>query len=166
MAWTSIVYKCGHNGETQMYGPCREREQKVRWYRESVLCPDCREEKSVKDRKAMLRGVYKCPPKLFVEPCGKKTVTFFVTGDTYPIKEDLKKRGYGFVDDTMYHRYSKGWDKTVSIEDMDEEYWDLARLGIEFNERSDRYEGYIPSKFKQKRRRENPECGVLLSEAI
>lgn len=162
MAWTSIVYKCGHNGETQMYGPCREREQKVRWYRESVLCPDCKEEKAKKDRKAMLCGVCKYPPKLLVESHGKGTVTFFVTGETYPIKEDLKKRRYGFDG----YRSIKGWVKTVNIENMDEEYWDLARLGVEFSQCSIKRKSHVPSKREQEWRRENPRFGVLIREAI
>lgn len=41
MAKYSVTYSCGHSGEVQLFGSHRERENKLAWYREVAVCPDC-----------------------------------------------------------------------------------------------------------------------------
>lgn len=40
MAWTTVEYKCGHEGQEQIYGPGKDREWKARSYG-SKLCDEC-----------------------------------------------------------------------------------------------------------------------------
>lgn len=39
MAWYEIEYKCGHTDRMQLYGPYKERNRKIEWYKENVICP-------------------------------------------------------------------------------------------------------------------------------
>lgn len=52
MAWTTVIYQCGHGGKEQMYGPGRERERKVEWIRQSKLCPECYQKQRDEQRAA------------------------------------------------------------------------------------------------------------------
>ena len=42
MAWYEIEYKCGHTDRMQLYGPYAERNRKIEWYKENVICPACK----------------------------------------------------------------------------------------------------------------------------
>ena len=42
MAWYEIEYKCGHKDRMQLYGSYRERDRRIAWYKENVICPACR----------------------------------------------------------------------------------------------------------------------------
>ena len=42
MAWYEIEYKCGHKDRMQLYGSYKERDRRIEWYKENVICPACR----------------------------------------------------------------------------------------------------------------------------
>ena len=48
MAKYSITFSCGHEGVVNLFGRSADRESKIRWYEEHVLCPACYE-KSLKE---------------------------------------------------------------------------------------------------------------------
>ncbi|GEO26855.1 hypothetical protein AAC03nite_26400 [Alicyclobacillus acidoterrestris] len=35
------TFSCGHQNEVVLFGPEKERDRKLQWYRESGLCPHC-----------------------------------------------------------------------------------------------------------------------------
>lgn len=41
MAKYTVTYKCGHEGQVQLFGKAAEREQRIEWYETSALCPEC-----------------------------------------------------------------------------------------------------------------------------
>ena len=41
MAKYTAEYSCGHSGEVQLYGPHKERERKLEWYKDRASCPAC-----------------------------------------------------------------------------------------------------------------------------
>lgn len=41
MAWYNVTYKCGHEGQVQLYGKTKDRERKLEWMSNNVLCDDC-----------------------------------------------------------------------------------------------------------------------------
>ena len=41
MAKYSVTYSCGHTGTVELYGPGKERDRKLAWYRDVAVCPDC-----------------------------------------------------------------------------------------------------------------------------
>ncbi len=41
MAKYTIKANCGHEFETQLYGPNKDRERKIEWYERDGLCPEC-----------------------------------------------------------------------------------------------------------------------------
>jgi hypothetical protein len=49
MAKYGVDYDCGHSGEVQLYGPGKERENKLEWLA-TTLCPDCWQAKKDKER--------------------------------------------------------------------------------------------------------------------
>lgn len=49
MAWYEIEYKCGHTDRMQLYGPYKERDRRIAWYKENVICPACRAAKQKED---------------------------------------------------------------------------------------------------------------------
>jgi len=52
MAKYNVTYSCGHEGTETLFGPGRERERKLEWFREGGLCPTCYTEKKEADRQA------------------------------------------------------------------------------------------------------------------
>lgn len=41
MAKYEVTYRCGHTGIVQLYGKTKDRERKLEWMSNSVLCEDC-----------------------------------------------------------------------------------------------------------------------------
>lgn len=41
MAKYTVNYKCGHEGTVQLYGKTSERERKLEWMSQTMLCADC-----------------------------------------------------------------------------------------------------------------------------
>lgn len=50
MARHTVTYFCGHDGEVDLYGPRREREDRLAWYERNRLCPDCYRERVRRER--------------------------------------------------------------------------------------------------------------------
>lgn len=40
MAKYTVIYKCGHTAEVQLYGKEAERQKRIAWYA-TINCPDC-----------------------------------------------------------------------------------------------------------------------------
>lgn len=41
MAKYDVTYSCGHEGRVALFGPYKDRESKLAWYRNQADCPDC-----------------------------------------------------------------------------------------------------------------------------
>lgn len=41
MAKYTVTYSCGHDGVVELFGPGKERERKLEWYRDVAVCPEC-----------------------------------------------------------------------------------------------------------------------------
>lgn len=41
MAKYCPTFSCGHKAEIVLFGPEKQRDRKIRWYRENGLCPEC-----------------------------------------------------------------------------------------------------------------------------
>ena len=41
MAKYTITYNCGHEGKVELFGPMKDREQKIAFYEKRVICPEC-----------------------------------------------------------------------------------------------------------------------------
>ena len=53
MAQYTMTYRCGHEEQTQLYGPTKGRERKIDWAKEA-LCPGCYCTQETKQRTAAL----------------------------------------------------------------------------------------------------------------
>lgn len=93
MAKYTIEYTCGHEGhrEVQLVGPHKDRERKLEWMSRECLCPECWKAKKEAETKALgiVARVRACPGT-------KPAIAIELYGDTIPIKDAAKGRGYRF----------------------------------------------------------------------
>lgn len=45
MAKYKITYKCGHEGTVELFGKYKDRDSRMKWMSENMVCPDCYREK-------------------------------------------------------------------------------------------------------------------------
>lgn len=50
MAWYKIIYKCGHSGREQIYGPTKLRQDRADWIGEHKVCSECYAEQCQRER--------------------------------------------------------------------------------------------------------------------
>lgn len=53
MAKYDIECACGHTVIKQLYGPGKDRERTIAWYKLNVICPDCRNKEAEENEKAL-----------------------------------------------------------------------------------------------------------------
>ncbi len=55
----TITFSCGHEGTVELFGPNKDRERKLEWYRKQAVCPDCyKEQKAIEaEVKAEMEGL-------------------------------------------------------------------------------------------------------------
>ena len=49
----TVTYSCGHSGTVELFGPERDRERKLEWYRDSAVCPECYARQQTEERAAI-----------------------------------------------------------------------------------------------------------------
>lgn len=49
----TVTYSCGHAGTVELFGPERDRERKLEWYRDSAVCPECYAKQQAEERAAI-----------------------------------------------------------------------------------------------------------------
>jgi len=105
MATYKIRYACGHGeGKVEVTGTSQERKWKLAWYEENLLCPECyRASKKNESYEAELINNYFA---------GGEAWIVLTHGDTYAIKENLKKNGFFWItycSDFFGANPKKGW---------------------------------------------------------
>jgi len=126
MAKYTVKYACGYGvHEEQLFGKNTERESKIQWMENCMVCPECY--KKQKEEEAKKMGIV----VTFTAPSNYKgaNVIISVLGDTKPIKEELKGLGFRFTD--LYESGffgmlsmrapEKAWSKTVFYETLPDE---------------------------------------------
>lgn len=56
----TVTYSCGHAGTVELFGPERDRERKLEWYRDSAVCPECYAKQQA-DERAAIESQYDLP---------------------------------------------------------------------------------------------------------
>lgn len=56
----TVTYSCGHAGTVELFGPERDRERKLEWYRDSAVCPECYAKQQA-DERAAIESQYTLP---------------------------------------------------------------------------------------------------------
>ena len=85
----NIKFSCGHEAFTQIYGTEKERQRKIKYFQNNVVCPDCRE----KERFSIPLEYH-----IFVLPevdnkTGNIMIFGWFTGDTLSTKDRIKEIG-------------------------------------------------------------------------
>ena len=140
MAKYDVTYMCGHEETMQLYGPCKERQRKIEYYRENMLCPECYKKEKEKEKEEAYRTFKTNPPVYSISITDdvdfrswNPLFKIVVTGNTIPIKDELKKIGYNWDYEWFDCNTKRCWIKRVPMECLDAEcrYMDDlgARLG-------------------------------------
>lgn len=116
-----VTYSCGHSGTVNLFGKGKEHERKLAFFRDCGLCPECYKAKKRKEEEQVPLGL-----KIQISPFGTETpVNLAFTGNSYPVKDEIKKLGYYFSDLEAglfgFAKSEKLWNKDISIDDMDVE---------------------------------------------
>lgn len=106
MAKYQVTYRCGHTGTVDLFGPSKQRENKLEWL-STQLCPDCWKEEQAQQAHTKPIIVNTSIFNTMVD--GKIFVIIELGGETYSRKEDLKKLGFSwgqtFIGDKSWHKY-------------------------------------------------------------
>jgi len=89
-----IEYQCGHSATVQLFGPQKERDRKIDWMQQGD-CPACWGEKQ---RAAEAEKPVTATVSLCFEQGGNLQIA--LTGGTMPLKEQIKKSGFRWVEQT------------------------------------------------------------------
>jgi len=115
MATYNVTYSCGHEGELQLYGPHKERERKLDYFRKHGLCKACWAAQQAKEG-----------PEIKV--LAGATKVMFEARNSYSVREQLKARKWS------YDGYDKLWRKDCKDEQSAvEEYRWLKEQGWKIN---------------------------------
>ena len=114
-----VTYSCGHSGTVDLFGKDEERERKLEFFKDSGLCPECFKAKKRKEEEQIPLGL-----KIQILPFSTETpINLAFTGNSYPVKDEIKKLGYYFSDLEAglfgFAKPEKLWNKDISIDDMD-----------------------------------------------
>ena len=79
MAKYNVTLKCGHEEVVELFGPMKERENKINWMQVHKICKECW--RNQQEQKGAT---------LHLAPIGK-ALHFILNGNTYPQKDKIKK---------------------------------------------------------------------------
>lgn len=127
----NIKFSCGHEAFTQIYGTEKERQQKIKYFQNNVVCPDCRE----KERFSIPLEYH-----IFVLPevdnkTGNIMIFGWFTGDTLSTKDRIKEIG-GYT--WNLHRDNgcpqrRCWGKLFPEKDLLSELEKAEKIGSKFS---------------------------------
>lgn len=136
MAKYDVTYMCGHEETMQLYGPYKERERKIEYYRENMLCPACYKKEKEKEKEEAYKTFKTNPPVYSISITSEVDLRSWnpifrivVTGNTIPIKDVLKKVGYSWENGMYSYDIRRCWIKYVPMECLDAECRYIDDLG-------------------------------------
>lgn len=137
MAKYSITYSCGHEAVVELFGKVAEREQKIAYFEKSGLCRECYKKKMEEAAKA--EGLVfnaSILPRVSSSD-GSFLLNVWYSGDTKPLKDDIKAMGYkwGELETTTESMLSADrpsffWNKVVKADDVQAEVEAAKELGV------------------------------------
>lgn len=155
-----ITFSCGHKGIINLVGPNKERERKLKWYKECGECEACKEEsyKKKRERERLEAEERKKIGKMSLVPKSEflplldwkedvPIIWLYITGkDTYAAKDDLKKLGYMYRSPDETNRYvSVNWGKSIPFteEALSSEFSRLKGIGADIEDADEFAKGVI-----------------------
>lgn len=141
MAKYDVTYMCGHEETMQLYGPCKERQRKIEYYRENMLCPECYKKEKQREKEEALRTIKTNPPLLEIfilhdidSRSYNPLFRLCVKNNLLAVRGKLRKIGYepGTIWSRVSHRINAidCMEKTVPYECVDAECRRLEELGV------------------------------------
>ena len=91
MAKYEVTFSCGHTGTVSLFGKNTDRENKLKWYEEQGLCPECYK---AKKRAAQEQEPLTLNVGLDLFDNSGCPFVFAFTGNTMPVKDEIKKLRY------------------------------------------------------------------------
>lgn len=133
----SITYACGHEGTVDIWGKGSERERKINFFERCGLCPECY--KAQMQKKAAEQPlVYNFSVLPAITTDGQLVVYGYFSGNTMPVKDDIKALGgYRWEDchsaeyDLLAKAPPKCWGKLFTESALAEEIQKAKSIGAE-----------------------------------
>lgn len=130
--------RCGHEVTVCLFGPEKERRDKIKYFEDCGLCKECYKKKLEEDKKAL--GL--CFNVFIVEMVdyknGEPLINVYFYGDTMPNKDAIKSLGYKWsekegrgynYDGSLKNSKEKCWNKIIPISSLQEEIEKAASIG-------------------------------------
>ncbi len=141
MAKYGVTYSCGHEGSLELYGPHKERAQKIEWYENTAVCPACYKERMRAEEAAKPITMEIKTNGLDKDAQGNLLCEIILTGGTITRKDEIKALGYrwmevrGGVMDFFATNSRKAWVKHIPLLELEQHRPDLVeeaqKLGAE-----------------------------------
>lgn len=120
MAKYEITFSCGHTEIKQLYGPTKERERKIEYFKKEGLCSECykaymREQEQKQPLTCIIRSIGELNENY--EP----QMELWFTGNTTDNKEKIKGLGYRWGNLCNPYDFGLFWNKIISEEKVNDE---------------------------------------------
>lgn len=135
MSGTWVLMSCGH--KQKVYLPEKEfaREKRIEYFKEYGLCKDCYKA-AKRDEEKEMGLIYNVAVKPYIdEDDGGILLDVWFSGDTITYKDQIKSLG-GYLwdyiepyDRDIYKPCYKGWQKSIKLENLEEEYEKAVAIG-------------------------------------
>lgn len=135
MAKYDVTYSCGHEGTVDLFSKTSERERKLAWYEHTGVCPECykKQQREKEEKEGLILNVA-------IDPYNqKKPVKLSFTGNTYPLKDEIKALGGYYYGDCatgflkLFAQPTKCWQKDCSLDDLEQELIKASELNPTVN---------------------------------
>lgn len=137
MAKYSITYSCGHEAVVELFGKVEERKKKIEYFEKNGLCRECYKKKMEETAKA--EGLIfnaSILPRVDLSD-GSFLINVWFSGDTKPLKDDIKALGYKWceLETTTESMLSADrplffWNKVVKANSLKAEIEVAKELGV------------------------------------
>lgn len=137
MAKYTVTYSCGHEAVVELFGKVEERKKKIEYFEKNGLCRECYKKKMEEAAKAEGLVFNASILPRVASSDGSYLLNVWFSGDTKPLKDDIKAMGYkwGELETTTESMLSADrpsffWNKVVKADDVKAEVEAAKELGV------------------------------------
>lgn len=130
-----ITYACGHEGEIVLFGKYADRKRKIEFFENSGSCPECyKKEKQAEAEKEPIK--LHMAAEAAINDEGEPLIRIWLTGNTKPIKDDLKSLGFRWDRwaPSLFEMPFYAWSISVTCDKIEEYASKAIALGAEYDD--------------------------------
>lgn len=131
-----VKMSCGHIQTMELFGPTKNRENKIRYYEESGTCTECFKKQKEAEAAAEAFTLNIRPLSKIDKKSGNPLFILWFSGNTKPHKDDIKSIGYYFSSinlpaDLLGIKEHVYWNKETESVFLEEEIDQAKGIGVE-----------------------------------